>query len=308
MAVSRQEDWSGLSFPPPGDLPNLGWSAHLLRGRQILYRWATREPQASSQYWVDASFPSPDIQHHQRVPEQCPPLRNTTCHWVGRTHTMLNCQDWHRHPHSHPALVPGQYPARKKAFFHHPTTLVKEPSTLHEVSVSSYTRHPQISRAALSEKRAHHLTPNWVSLHRTDTLGQNSPNPKQKAQANLPGNREHSTGMPAFSLPTRCKRHKKRLSTTTLKIGSYCPTLCNAMECSTPGFPVLRHHPEFVHVHRVSDAIQSSPLLSPSPPAFNLSQHQGLSQWVSSSHRVARVLEFQLQDQSFQWIFRTDFL
>ena len=61
------------------------------------------------------------------------------------------------------------------------------------------------------------------------------------------------------------------------------------------------------HVHRVSDAIQPShPLSSPSPPAFNLSQHQGLSQWVSSSRQVAKVLEFQLQHQSFQ--FRTDFL
>ena len=50
------------------------------------------------------------------------------------------------------------------------------------------------------------------------------------------------------------------------------------------------------------------PLLSPSPPTFNLSQHQGLFQWVSSSHQVAKVLEFQLQHQSFQWIFRTDFL
>ena len=62
------------------------------------------------------------------------------------------------------------------------------------------------------------------------------------------------------------------------------------------------------HVHRVSDTIQPShPLLSPSP-AFSLSQHQGLFQWVSSSHEVAKALEFQLQYQSFQWIFRTDFL
>ena len=63
------------------------------------------------------------------------------------------------------------------------------------------------------------------------------------------------------------------------------------------------------HVHGVSDAIQPPhPLWSPSPPAFNLSQYQGLFQWVSSLHQVAKVLEFQLQHQSFQWIFRTDFL
>ena len=81
----------------------------------------------------------------------------------------------------------------------------------------------------------------------------------------------------------------------------------------TPWTPSPGHQqlPEFTqtHVHRVSDAIQPShPLSSPSPPAFNLSQHQGLFQWVSSSHQVAKVLEFQLQHQSFQWIFRTDFL
>ena len=77
------------------------------------------------------------------------------------------------------------------------------------------------------------------------------------------------------------------------------------------GFPVLHHLPEFTqtHVHWVCDAIQPShPLSSPSPPAFNLPQHQGLFQWVSSSHQVAKGLEFQLQHQSFQWIFRTDFL
>ena len=76
------------------------------------------------------------------------------------------------------------------------------------------------------------------------------------------------------------------------------------MDCSTPGPPVHHQLPEFTetHVHRVSDAIQPShPLLSPSPPALNLSQHQGLFQWVSSSHQVAKVLEFQLQHQSFQW-------
>ena len=80
--------------------------------------------------------------------------------------------------------------------------------------------------------------------------------------------------------------------------------------CSTPGFPVLHHHPELAqtHVHWVRDAIQPShPLLPSSPPAFNLSQQQGLFQGVSSLHQIAKVLEFQLQHQSFQWIFRTVF-
>ena len=80
---------------------------------------------------------------------------------------------------------------------------------------------------------------------------------------------------------------------------------------STPGFPVHHQLSEFAqtHVHRVGDAMQPShPLWSPSPPAFNIFQHQGLLQLVSSSHQVAKVLEFQLQHQSFQRIFRTDFL
>ena len=83
------------------------------------------------------------------------------------------------------------------------------------------------------------------------------------------------------------------------------------MDCSTPGFPVHHQLPEFTqtHVLQVRDTIQlSHPLLSPSPPAFSLSQHQGLFQLIGSSHQVAKVLELQLQRQSFQWIFRTDFL
>ena len=81
------------------------------------------------------------------------------------------------------------------------------------------------------------------------------------------------------------------------------PTLCDSMNHSTPGLPVHHQLPESTqtHVHRVSDAIQPSrPLLSPSLPALNLSQHQGLFQSVRSSPQVAKVLEFQLQHQSFQ--------
>ena len=88
-------------------------------------------------------------------------------------------------------------------------------------------------------------------------------------------------------------------------------TLCDPMDYSIPGFPVHHQLPELAqtHAHWVGDAIQPShPLLSPSPPALNLSQHQGLFQRVSSLHQVAKVLEFQLQPQSFQWTFRTDFL
>ena len=83
------------------------------------------------------------------------------------------------------------------------------------------------------------------------------------------------------------------------------------MDCSMPGLPVHHQLPEVTqtHVHWVGDAIQPShPLLFPSPPAFHLSQYQNLFQWVSSSHQMAKVLEDQLQHQSFQWIVRTDFL
>ena len=82
-----------------------------------------------------------------------------------------------------------------------------------------------------------------------------------------------------------------------------CLTLCDSMACRMRGFPVHHLLPELAqtHVHRVSDAIQPShPLSSPSSPAFNLAQHRGLFNLVSSLHQVAKGLEFQLQQQSFQ--------
>ena len=90
-----------------------------------------------------------------------------------------------------------------------------------------------------------------------------------------------------------------------------CPTLGNPMNHSMPGLPVHHQLLEFTqtHVHWVSDAIQPShPLPSPSPPALNLSQHQGLFKWVSSLHEVAKVLEFQLQHLSLRWTPWTDLL
>ena len=86
-------------------------------------------------------------------------------------------------------------------------------------------------------------------------------------------------------------------------VAQSCPTLCNPMDFSTPGLPVLHHLPELAQtrVHWVSVAIQPSrPLSLPFPPAFNLSQHQGL---FSYSHQMAKVSELQLQHQSFQWMF-----
>ena len=77
-------------------------------------------------------------------------------------------------------------------------------------------------------------------------------------------------------------------------IAQLCPTLCNPMDCSTPGLPVHHQLPEFTqtYAHHVGEAIQPShPLSSPSPPALNLSQYQGLFKWISSLHQVAKVLE-----------------
>ena len=90
-----------------------------------------------------------------------------------------------------------------------------------------------------------------------------------------------------------------------------CPTLCDPMNHSTPGLPVHHQHPEFTqtHIHRVGDAIQPSHTMSsPSPSAHNPHQNQSLFQWVTSSHEMAKVLEFQLQHHSFQWKPRTDLL
>ena len=94
-------------------------------------------------------------------------------------------------------------------------------------------------------------------------------------------------------------------------VAQSCLTLWGPMNCSKPGLPVHHKLPESTqtYVHWVSDAIQPShPLSSPSPPAPKPSQHQGVFQWVNSSHEVAKVLEFQLQHHSFQWTPRTDLL
>ena len=94
-------------------------------------------------------------------------------------------------------------------------------------------------------------------------------------------------------------------------VAQLCPTPCNPMKCSTPGLPIHHQLPESTqtHVHRVGDAIQPShPLSSPSPPPPNPSQHQGLFQWVNSSHQVAKVLKLQFKYQTFQRTPRTDLL
>ena len=97
------------------------------------------------------------------------------------------------------------------------------------------------------------------------------------------------------------------ISQSVGSVDQLCLTLCDSMDYSMPGFPVHHQLPEITptHVHWVGNAIQPfHPLSFPSPPAINLSQNPCLFKWVSSSHQVAKVLEFQLQHQCFQWIFR----
>ena len=96
------------------------------------------------------------------------------------------------------------------------------------------------------------------------------------------------------------------LSIQFSSVAQSCPTLCDPMDCSTPGLPVHHQLPEFIHthVHWVDDAIQlSHPLLSPSPPASNLSQHQGLFKWVSS-HQVAKVVS--MLTNKIEWLWKMD--
>ena len=100
-------------------------------------------------------------------------------------------------------------------------------------------------------------------------------------------------------------KENRNVARSSLVVPQSCLTLCNPMNCSTPGLPL----PEFaqVHVHYSSDAVQPSfPLTPSSPSALNLPQHQGLFQWIICSHQMIKILE--LQHQSFQWIFKADFL
>ena len=129
-----------------------------------------------------------------------------------------------------------------------------------------------------------------------------------------------AVGMVVFSPPwiwfSSFSLHKFPASSTprssqgcSCSVAQSCLILCNPIDCSTLGFPVLHHLLEFAetHVYWFSDSIQPScPLLSPCPPALNLSQHQGLFQWVGSLHQVVKYWSFSIS--SFQWIFRDDIL
>ena len=125
------------------------------------------------------------------------------------------------------------------------------------------------------------------------------------------GSMESTNGALAKSLISILKSYFIKVSVQFSWVALSCPTLCDLMNCSMRGLPVHHQLPEFTqtHAHQVGNAIRISyPLSSPSPPAPNPSQHQGLFQRVNSLHEVPKVLEFQLQHQSFQWTPRTDLL
>ena len=108
-----------------------------------------------------------------------------------------------------------------------------------------------------------------------------------------------------------CRAAQVRHSVQFSSVAKSCLTLCDPMNHSMPGLPIHHQLPEFTqtHVQWVGDTIQPShPLPFSSPPALNVSQNQGLFKWISSPHQVAKVLEFQLQHQSFQWTPKTDLL
>ena len=146
---------------------------------------------------------------------------------------------------------------------------------------------------------AHRVTKSWTRLKRHSMHGKAGRGTDISLQRVL-----------CFS--SNCNQfHWVKSSVQFSSVAQLCPTLCDPMNHSTPGLPVHHQLPESTqtHVHWVGDSIQPShPLLSPSPPAPNLSQHQGIFKWVSSSQQVAKVLEFQLQHSSFQCTPRTDLL
>ena len=252
MGFSRQEYWSGLSCPPPRDLPNPGMKPVCLRSPVLAGRifttvtWETTHNHSmakiamrfsSVQFSCSAvsSCLQPHGLYHTRLP--CPPLTPRAC--------SNSCPlSWWRHPTIQPS---------------HPLWSLSPPAF-------NLSYHQGLFQ--------------WVSSMRLTLLFYH------------------------------CLWHLKVAQSFKFSsVTQLCPTLSDLMDCSTPGLPVHHQLPESTqtHVHGISDAIQPShPLWSPSP-AFNLSQRQGLFKWVSSSHQVSKILEFQLQHQSFQWIFRTDF-
>ena len=159
-------------------------------------------------------------------------------------------------------------------------------------------------------------TTGTVSMHASSAFWIWQGNKKWKETSDLHGAlkkhslRQHSHSSDAFGEviprnPGKRDTSSFQFSRSVKRVGLFATPWTAARQASLS----ITKSSTQTHVHWVGDAIQPShPLSSPCSPAFNLSQHQGLFQWVSSSHQVAKGLEFQFQHQSFQWIFRTDFL
>ena len=180
----------------------------------------------------------------------------------------------------------------------------------HETAGLSKTLHPRNQRL----KRQESKQGMWEGKRRNGSVGSTLRTGQTRTAIN---NNWWGTMLEREKQKIKCQSISfPKVKFMTVKISSvqftqWCPTLCDPMNRSTPDLAVHHKIPEFTqtHAHRVGDAIQPShPLSSSSPPAHNPSQHQGLFQWVNSSHEMAKVLEFQLQHQSFQWTPRTDLL
>ena len=142
-------------------------------------------------------------------------------------------------------------------------------------------------------QRSQRVERNWATKHSTQHRGSLQP---------IIGRNRVAKPLPSLT------KFWKPIPVQFRSVAQSCLTLSDPMDWSTPGFPVHHQLQKLAQTH-VSDVIKPSlPLSFPSPPALNLSQHQGLFKWVSSLHQVAKALELQLQHQSFQWIFWIDFL
>ena len=138
---------------------------------------------------------------------------------------------------------------------------------------------------------------------------QNQPTSEQKSFSTVPSIEQQTGSKSGKECVNAVYCHPASVQFSS--VSQSCLTLCNPMNRSMPGLPVQHQLPEStqIHVHWVNDAIQPShSLSSTSPLALNLSQPQGLFKWVNTLHQVAKVLEYQLQHQSFQWTPRTDLL
>ena len=155
--------------------------------------------------------------------------------------------------------------------------------------------------------------PRWVviKIRTARILVKNEKEKKRHPYLQPPG--WTSRGLPWVRKSTSWKvvYHMIPLICYCCSVTKSCPAICNPMDCSTPGFPVLHYLLELaqIRVHWIGEAIQPShPLSPPSSSTLNLPQHQGLFKWVGTLHQMAKVSDLQHQHQYFQSIYRVDIL